>query len=211
MKMAIPSICACTDSPLVGVRADALYSAGFRPKVWPAAVCAGLYFVSGTLHWIRELSLSLPECKTSSLTTRSDYFRTGRPRYMLTLTISMYSKYSFVTSGTMIFMLLHSNCTRLRIPYYIQSRRQRLLPPVVSATEHRTSSHLRRRALVNDVLQFILLSVRPQLSVLGLSRSSDSLAMRLHRRGLRPPPEAGRQPRRRGGQGLPLFALFAHR
>ena len=123
MKMAIPSICACTDSPLVGVRADALYSAGFRPKVWPAAVCAGLYFVSGTLHWIRELSLSLPECKTSSLTTRSDYFRTGRPRYMLTLTISMYSKYSFVTSGTMIFMLLHSNCTRLRIPYYIQSRR----------------------------------------------------------------------------------------
>lgn len=142
MKMAIPSICAYTDSPLVGVRADALYSAGFRPKVWPAAVCAGLYFVSGTLHWIRELSLSLPECKTSSLTTRSDYFRTGRPRYMLTLTISMYSKYSFVTSGTMIFMLLHSNCSRLRIPYYIQSRRQRLLPPVVSATEHRTSSHI---------------------------------------------------------------------
>ena len=96
------------------------------------------------VHFIGYVSYhySLPVCKTSSLTTRSDYFRTGRPRYMLTLTISMYSKYSFVTSGTMILKLLHSNCTRLRIPYYIQSRRQRLLPPVVSATEHRTSSHI---------------------------------------------------------------------
>lgn len=46
--------------------------AGFIPKVWPAGLFAALYFVSGTLHWIH-------------------YFRTGRPRYMLTLTISMYT------------------------------------------------------------------------------------------------------------------------
>ncbi|KAL1747043.1 RTA1 like protein-domain-containing protein [Schizophyllum fasciatum] len=45
---------------------------GFIPKIWPAVIFTVLYLLSGTLHWIH-------------------WFRTGRPRYMLTLTISMYT------------------------------------------------------------------------------------------------------------------------
>ncbi|KAL1681762.1 RTA1 like protein-domain-containing protein [Schizophyllum commune] len=70
--------------------------AGFRPKVWPAAVCAGLYFVSGTLHWIH-------------------YFRTGRPRYMLTLTISMYT-----TVLGYVFRIIYSQGDNVySLPWYL--------------------------------------------------------------------------------------------
>ncbi|KAI5890449.1 uncharacterized protein SCHCODRAFT_02345316 [Schizophyllum commune H4-8] len=73
------SICACLLAAIVPVQAarldengDPLIIAGFIPKIWPAVLFAALYFLSGTLHWIH-------------------WFRTGRPRYMLTLTISMYT------------------------------------------------------------------------------------------------------------------------
>lgn len=94
--------------------------AGFVPKVWPAVLCAVLYGLSGTLHWIH-------------------YFRTGRPRYMLTLTISMYA----MVVG-FVFRVIYSQGDNIySVPWYaLQALFILLAPCAFLATDYVILSRL---------------------------------------------------------------------